>query len=103
MKKHHQNRRTFLKQSSVGALGLTMLPWSMKGIAPSDTLRVAHIGVGGMGNNHIKWFANLPEVKIVALCDVDQTHLASSISNLAEMQPDLSIQISEGYMRLGDF
>jgi len=81
MNKYEKNRRTFLKQSSVGSLGLTILPFSINGIAPSDTLRIAHIGVGLMGNNHIKWFADLPEAKIVALCDVDQTHLASSISN----------------------
>lgn len=102
MKGREQNRRTFLKQSSVGALGLTILPWSMNSIAPSDTLRVAHIGVGGMGNSHIKWFANLPEVKIVALCDVDQTHLASSINNLAAMQPDWNVDTYEDFRHVLD-
>jgi predicted dehydrogenase len=97
-----QNRRTFLKQSGIGALGLSILPWSLKGAAPSDTLRVAHIGVGGMGNSHIKWFANLPEVKIVALCDVDQTHLASSISNLAAMQPDWKVDTYEDFRHILD-
>jgi predicted dehydrogenase len=102
MKEHLQGRRAFLKQSSLGALGLTVLPWSMKGAAPSDTLRVAHIGVGGMGNSHIKWFANLPEVKIVALCDVDQTHLASSISNLSKMQPDWKVDAYEDFRHILD-
>ncbi|MET2984562.1 Gfo/Idh/MocA family protein [Aureibaculum conchae] len=102
MKGREQNRRTFLKQSSIGALGLTILPWSMRAVAPSDTLRVAHIGVGGMGNSHIKWFANLPEVKIVALCDVDQTHLASSIKNLATMQPDWKVDTYEDFRHILD-
>lgn len=102
MKKNQQNRRTFLKQSSAGALGLTMLPWSMKGAAPSDTLRVAHIGVGWMGNSHIKWFANLPEVKIVALCDVEQKHLASSMSNLSKMQPDWKVDTYEDFRHILD-
>lgn len=102
MKGLGQNRRAFLKKSSIGALGLTILPWSIKAVAPSDTLRVAHIGVGGMGNNHIKWFANLPEVKIVALCDVDQTHLASSISNLAAMQPDWKVDTYEDFRHILD-
>ena len=102
MKKHKQNRRTFIKQSSVGGLGLTILPWSVNRVAPSDTLRVAHIGVGNMGNSHIKWFANLPEVKIVALCDVDQTHLASSISNLAKMQPDWKVDTYEDFRHILD-
>lgn len=102
MKKHQQNRRAFLKKSSAGALGLTMLPWSMNGVAPSDTLRVAHIGVGWMGNSHIEWFANLPEVKIVALCDVEQKHLASSISNLAKMQPDWKVDTYEDFRHILD-
>lgn len=102
MKGLQQNRRTFLKRSSIGAAGFSILPWSMKGVAPSDTLRVAHIGVGGMGNSHIKWFANLPEVKIVALCDVDQTHLASSISNLAEIQPDWKVDTYEDFRHILD-
>ena len=102
MKGLQQNRRAFLKQSSLGTLGLTILPWSMRAVAPSDTLRVAHIGVGGMGNNHINWFANLPEVKIVALCDVDQTHLASSISNLSKLQPDWKVDAYEDFRHILD-
>ncbi len=102
MKRLHTNRRTFLKQSSKGAIGLTILPWSMKGVAPSDTLRVAHIGVGQMGNNHIGWFANLPEVKIVALCDVDEAHLASSITNLATIQPGWKVDTYEDFRHVLD-
>ncbi len=102
MKGFQQGRRTFLKKSGLGTLGLTILPWSMKGVAPSDTLRVAHIGVGEMGNNHINWFAQLPEVKIVALCDVDQTHLASSISNLAAIQPDWKVDTYEDFRHILD-
>jgi len=102
MKGSQQNRRTFIKQSSIGGISLTTLPWSINSVAPSDTLRVAHIGVGSMGNSHIKWFANLPEVKIVALCDVDQTHLAASISNLAEMQPDWKVDTYEDFRHVLD-
>ena len=68
MKSKHNPRRQFVKQSSLGALGLTLLPSIYGKVAPSDRLRVAHIGLGGMGNNHTKWFAGLPEVDVVALC-----------------------------------
>jgi len=102
MKGHHQNRRAFIKQGSIGALGLTILPWSARGVAPSDTLRVAHIGVGGMGNNHMNWFANLPGVKIVALCDVDQAHLASTISSLEKLQPDWKVDAYEDFRHILD-
>lgn len=102
MIKSDKNRRTFIKQSSLGSLGLTILPFSIKGIAPSDTLRIAHIGVGLMGNNHIKWFADLPEAKIVALCDVDQKHLASSISNLKKMQYAGEVDTYEDFRNILD-
>lgn len=82
------SRRQFLKQSSIGALGMTILPEGLRKIAPSDKLRVAHIGLGGMGTQHLKWFANLPEVEIAALCDVDETHLAAAQKTLVGIQPN---------------
>jgi multisubunit Na+/H+ antiporter MnhG subunit len=66
------SRREFVKKASLGALGITLLPSIYNKVAASDKLRVAHIGLGGMGNSHMNWFAKLPEVDIVALCDVDE-------------------------------
>ena len=43
-------RREFIRQSGLGTLGLSFLPYLPNKVAPGDTLRVAHIGVGGMGN-----------------------------------------------------
>ena len=57
------NRRSFLKNSAAGALGFTILPsWAGKA-APSDKVRVAHVGVGGMGNNHMEWLLICPKRK----------------------------------------
>lgn len=82
------SRREFLKQSSAGAIGLAVAPeFFRKKVAPSDRLRVAHVGLGGMGNNHLGWFAALPEVEIVALADVDQTHLDTTLNRLKGLQP----------------
>ncbi len=81
------NRRDFIKQGGAAAFSLAFLPAMARKAAPSDRLRIAHIGVGGMGNNHIKWFAALPEVEIAALCDVDQDHLNASLKNLETLQP----------------
>ena len=81
------SRRSFLKKSALGSLGFTILPSFGNIVAPSDRIRVAHIGVNGMGNNHIKWFANLPEVETVALCDVDEDHLNNSLKNLDTLKP----------------
>ncbi len=86
------NRRDFLKKSSSGILGITLLPALLHRMPASDRLRIAIIGVGGMGNNHIQWFADLPEVDIVALCDVDKNHLKSSLDKMKQLQPDIKVK-----------
>jgi predicted dehydrogenase len=90
-------RREFLKQSAVSALGLTMIPKVFGKVPPSDRLRIAHIGLGGMGNQHLRWFAALPEVEIVALCDVDSDHLGKTLQALKTLHPDTKA------MTYGDF
>jgi predicted dehydrogenase len=84
----HINRRDFLRQGAMGAVGLSLLPSMLVKAAPSDKVRIAHIGLGGMGNQHLQWFAALPEVEIVALCDVDSDHLNSTFQTLKGLHPN---------------
>jgi hypothetical protein len=75
MKNKNINRRNFLKGASVAGAGLMILPssvWSAK-IAPSDKLNIALIGVYGRALAHYKGLKN---ENVVALCDVDENHLA---------------------------
>jgi predicted dehydrogenase len=85
------NRRAFLKTTTTAALGLAVLPGFARKVAPSDRLRVAHIGLGGMGTQHLTWFANLPDVEIVGLCDVDSDHLAAAQKVLQGIKPDANV------------
>src|SRR5438128_5389911 len=87
------DRRKFLKQGGAAAVSLAFLPAAARKVAPSDRLRIAHIGLGGMGNNHMNWFAALPEVDIVALCDLDQEHLNSTFTKLKTLHPDTKAEI----------
>lgn len=87
MKKNF-NRRDFLKAGSLGALGFAILPSVLVRANASDRLRIAHIGLGGMGNNHVKWFSALPEVEIVALCDLDEDHLNGTLDSLKKLKPE---------------
>ncbi len=96
------NRRNFIRQSSLAALGFTLLPGLSGKAAPSDRLRIAHIGLGGMGNSHMNWFANLPEVEIAALCDVDETHLSSTIEKLKTKQPGTKVEGYSDFRRILD-
>lgn len=85
--KLHLNRREFIRNSSIAGMGMFMFPDLLRKVAASDRLRIAHIGLGGMGNAHMKWFAALPEVEIVALCDVDQLHLDATMNTLKMLHP----------------
>ncbi len=70
-KKSNFGRRRFMKGAAVTAGAFTIVPRHVIGKgyrAPSDTLNIAGVGIGGMGK------ANLDHIKgenIVALCDVD--------------------------------
>src|SRR5688500_9716585 len=97
------SRRDFIRLSSISALGLSVFPSiALKATAPSDTLRIAHIGLGGMGNQHMNWFAALPGVDIVALCDVDQDHLNSTLQSLKALKPDSKAKGYEDFRHVLD-
>ena len=83
------SRRGFLKKAGLGAAAFTILPRQVFGkmggdndfVAPSDQLTKGIIGCGGIGrsSNH---FTSDARCRLVALCDVDSSHLAKA-SNLA--------------------
>ncbi len=74
MTKSRLNRRTFLKSTLAGTLGI---PYLVSGSAmgksgsvpPSERITLASIGVGGMGTNNMRAFLALPDVQVVAVCD----------------------------------
>jgi len=98
----NRSRRTFVKKSTLGALGVTILPSLYHGVAASDKIRVAQVGVGGMGNNHINWFANLPEVDVVALCDVDSSQIAVGMDNLKKIQSGIKVDTYSDFREVLD-
>ena len=67
-------RRDFLKAGAVGA-GLLILPSGARAgaNAPSNKLNIALIGADGRGRAH---YDALSSENVVALCDVDEEHLA---------------------------
>jgi len=96
------NRRAFIKKSALGALGLTFLPSLISRGSVNDRVRIAHIGLGGMGNQHMDWFANLPGAEVVGLCDVDQNHLAATLESLKKMNPGTKATTHEDFRHILD-
>lgn len=86
MKTPQLSRRTFLKQSvhtAAAVTAFTVVPRRVLAASgetpPSEKLTHAIIGVGGMGTGHISYVLNDPGAKLLAVCDVDESHLAAAL------------------------
>lgn len=80
-------RRHFLQQSSTYAAGSLLMPSMLraaKKIAPSDKIRIAAIGINGMGWADLSAMIKNPEADCVALCDVDKNVLDKRVAELAK-------------------
>ncbi|WP_299664871.1 Gfo/Idh/MocA family oxidoreductase [uncultured Polaribacter sp.] len=70
--KNKLSRRRFLKKTAVGFAGISILPslgWSQETKTPT-IIRLGFIGLGNRSLKLAKSFSNLPNVEIVACCDV---------------------------------
>lgn len=94
------NRREFMQLGILSTIGLSFFPYSGLRAAPSDRVRIAHIGLGGMGLSHLNWFANLPEVEVVALCDVDSHRANGALKKLKEIHPNSKAIIYSDFRRI---
>ncbi|WP_437201166.1 Gfo/Idh/MocA family protein [Planctomicrobium sp. SH664] len=65
------NRRGFLAASTAT---VALRPWS-RVLGANDEIRVAIIGVNGIGRTHLKGFPTIPGVRVVGVCDVDSAVL----------------------------
>ena len=74
------DRRHFL-MSSAAALGASSSVFG----SPNDTVRIACVGIGGRGKAHIGGYSNLPNVEIAAICDIDDSHIANGLKQIASL------------------
>jgi predicted dehydrogenase len=82
------SRRRFLVKSVVGGVavrGALARSASAASLGANDAVRVAVVGLGnpGKGLHHIQMFRAVPGVRVVALCDVDETILDKAVKDLA--------------------
>ena len=79
------NRRKFIKTTAASAAAFTIVPRFVMGgngyVAPSDTLYIAGIGVGGKGESDLTSIAESKNAKIIHLCDVDDRMAVKSKNN----------------------
>lgn len=80
------SRRSFLEKSGVTAAGLaagvTLLePRSARAEAANDVV-IGLVGCGGMGRANLRDFLKAPEVKVAALCDIDEGRIGEAMQDL---------------------
>lgn len=66
------NRRNFIEGVSTAAVGFTIVPSAVLGgkhLAPSDIVNIAYIGCGTQGLRELPELIELPDVRVVAVCD----------------------------------
>jgi predicted dehydrogenase len=74
------SRRSFLQKAGLASVAPLIVKATALGrdgsTPPSDRINLACIGLGWMGHdNHLKEFLALKDVRIVAVCDLDEGHL----------------------------
>jgi predicted dehydrogenase len=76
-------RRDFVAGAALAA-GTRFIARSSEA-APSDRIRVAVIGMGGRGRQHMRLLAKIPGIEVAALCDPDETRLQEKGSEFERM------------------
>lgn len=100
------SRRKFLHttgQTLAGASLLTTLPWetiasTKTRIAQNDRINVGVIGANGMGWSNAKSFMKIPEVNLMAICDVDENVINKRVAEVKEA--NIKLQTYTDYRKL---
>ena len=84
MEKNHLSRRQFVKNTSLGAIGLSLSAKSYSRIlGANERVQMAHIGLNGRGQAHIAAVLNVSKAETIAFCDVDIRTFDGSQQRLA--------------------
>ena len=81
-------RRKFLRKVGVSTAGAAATaPFVTSGLAqnsPNSTINVGVMGVRGRGRDHIRHFSASRNVKVTAICDIDERVLAQRVAEAKE-------------------
>ncbi|MEI8041512.1 MAG: Gfo/Idh/MocA family oxidoreductase [Verrucomicrobiota bacterium] len=75
------SRRDFLKGAAAITAACAIAP-RIKAIGANSDIRVAVVGVRGMGKSHVRNYLKMPGVRLVALCDADLAILNAEVRQL---------------------
>jgi len=83
------NRRTFLKKTTAASAGVavstSVIAKSSKRFDLNDTINIAVIGIRSRGKDHYRALAKIPNVRIAALCDIDQRLFPEAVDEVKKL------------------
>ncbi len=80
------NRRDFMKSSVAVGAGMALAGPASRVLGANDDIRIAVVGVGGQGGNHMKYFHGCKGARLVAICDADCEHLEKKAASFEKDQ-----------------
>lgn len=100
------SRRKFIRSSSMALAGVgiaNVIPWESlakgKTLVPqNDRINVGLIGAKGMGWSDLKSFMKIPEINVIALCDVDENVLNQRVDELSKA--DIKVKTYGDYRKM---
>jgi predicted dehydrogenase len=106
------NRRDFLKAATIAGAGIALAanttsaeakPIKFKRSQPNGKLKIAFIGVGERGRNHVNLVCKRDDVDITAICDVDPEAIAKTkkiISDHSRKEPAVYTGDDYAFMKM---
>ncbi|MBN2133190.1 MAG: Gfo/Idh/MocA family oxidoreductase, partial [Sedimentisphaerales bacterium] len=80
------SRRDFVKSSMALGAGLALAGPASRVLGANDDIRVAVVGVGGQGGGHMGYFHGCKGARLVAICDVDRSHVERRASDFEKKE-----------------
>ncbi len=78
-------RRDFMKSTIAAGATMAMLSPNSRVLGANERLRVAVIGTGGQGWGHMRYFSDIEDVEVVAICDADRAHIEDRAKRLEKI------------------
>jgi len=71
--------------------------------APADRVGIGLIGCGGQGNSDMRRFMDLPETQVIAVCDVDASHMEGTKKSVDDFYAKKNDKEYKGCAAVKDF
>ena len=90
--------QTFAGASLLSGLPMEILAGNKRRVSQNDRINVGVIGANGMGWSDAKSFMKIPEVNVMAVCDVDQNVIDKRVAEVK--QANMTLQTYTDYRKL---